>query len=130
MGVIAPALVEVFGGIPLLEVYKQAVIRHQKTHHWLQAVEWAERGIATYADHALKAADVEDLRVRLNKSRAKLEQAATPPQPRASRAKATDESPPAIETLVCQHCGRSWERQRMRGRKPHYCPDCTSPRQA
>jgi HIRAN domain len=125
MGVIAPALVEVFGGIPLLEVYKQAVIRHQKTHHWSQAVEWAERGIATYADHALKAADVEDLRVRLNKSRAKLEQAATPRQPRAPRAKATDESPPAIETLVCQNCGRSWERQRVRGRKPHYCPDCT-----
>ena len=125
MGVIAPALVEVFGGIPLLEVYKQAVIRHQKAHDWSQAVEWAERGIATYADHALNPADVEDLRVRLNKARAKLEQAATPRQPRAPRAKATDESPPAIETLVCLSCGRTWERQRVRGRKPHYCPDCT-----
>ena len=125
MGAIAPALVEVFGGIPLLELYKQAVIRRQKAHDWARAVEWAERGIATYADHALNPADVEDLRVRLNKALAKLEQAATPRQPRTPRAKATDERPPAIETLVCQNCGRTWERQRVRGRKPHYCPDCT-----
>lgn len=28
------------------------------------------------------------------------------------------------ETLVCKECGKSWERERVRGRKPHTCPDC------
>lgn len=29
-----------------------------------------------------------------------------------------------MEALVCRTCGRSWERPRTRGRKPHQCPDC------
>jgi len=28
------------------------------------------------------------------------------------------------ETLRCTSCGRHWNRQRTRGRKPHTCPDC------
>lgn len=31
---IAPSLIDVFGGLPLLEVYKQSSIRHQKAHDW------------------------------------------------------------------------------------------------
>lgn len=33
-------------------------------------------------------------------------------------------SPTAIEDLTCSVCGRSWVRERVRGRKPHRCPDC------
>ena len=28
------------------------------------------------------------------------------------------------ETLECSACGRAWNRERVRGRKPHRCPDC------
>lgn len=28
------------------------------------------------------------------------------------------------ETLECSACGRAWTRERVRGRKPHRCPDC------
>jgi len=31
---------------------------------------------------------------------------------------------PRLETLVCQECGSSWERQTARGRKPKLCPNC------
>lgn len=31
---------------------------------------------------------------------------------------------PATETLNCLDCGRAWTRDRVRGRKPHRCPDC------
>ena len=31
---------------------------------------------------------------------------------------------PQIETLTCVECGASWERERVRGRKPHRCPSC------
>jgi DNA polymerase-3 subunit epsilon len=31
---------------------------------------------------------------------------------------------PTIETLTCTQCGDTWERQRVRGRKPLRCPSC------
>jgi DNA polymerase-3 subunit epsilon len=34
--------------------------------------------------------------------------------------------PPVIETLTCIDCGSNWQRPRVRGRKPHRCPDCVS----
>lgn len=30
----------------------------------------------------------------------------------------------ATETLICSNCETSWERERVRGRKPKLCPDC------
>jgi DNA polymerase-3 subunit epsilon len=32
--------------------------------------------------------------------------------------------PPAIQTLVCTVCSTTWERPRVRGRRPLRCPDC------
>ena len=51
---------------------------------------------------------------------------------RRARAQRPLASPPAagsgpddvMEKLVCQTCGRSFERVRTRGRKPLQCPDC------
>ena len=31
---------------------------------------------------------------------------------------------PTIESLTCAGCGDTWERQRIRGRKPSLCPEC------
>lgn len=28
----------------------------------------------------------------------------------------------AVETLICGHCSRAWDRERVHGRKPEYCP--------
>lgn len=47
------------------------------------------------------------------------------PPSRATAAK-TAERPPAIETLTCEKCGSSWERERVRGRKPLRCLACES----
>ncbi len=45
--------------------------------------------------------------------------------PSTGGAKPTQE-PPTIETLTCETCGRSWERNRVRGRKPRSCDGCNS----
>lgn len=37
-------------------------------------------------------------------------------------------TPPAIQTLVCTECLRTWERPRIRGRQPKRCPDCAAQR--
>lgn len=29
-----------------------------------------------------------------------------------------------METLTCESCNKTWERERVRGRKPKQCPDC------
>lgn len=31
---------------------------------------------------------------------------------------------PAVEMLTCEACGQTWERRRVRGRKPTRCPAC------
>lgn len=31
---------------------------------------------------------------------------------------------PKVRVLVCQECGRSWERPAQRGQLPRRCPDC------
>lgn len=31
------------------------------------------------------------------------------------------------ESLVCTSCGRTWKRERTRGRKPVFCPTCSVP---
>lgn len=31
-----------------------------------------------------------------------------------------------METLTCEKCSGTWQRQPSRGRKPRYCPDCLS----
>jgi len=121
MATIRPELIKTFGGLPLIETYRQAAIRHQKTHDWPAALRWALAGTAVYGSDALRPEFVDDLVKRQASYRMKLE-------PKASRPslQATLDSPVAlvVETLVCSSCGSSFERARSRGRKPRQCPVC------
>ncbi len=85
MSTISPALIDVFGGLPLLEVYKQASIRHQKAHDWERADWWARRGLEVYGASALDPANVSDLSERVAKIAARVDReqhavARTPPR--------------------------------------------------
>jgi len=73
MATIRPGLIKALGGLPLLETYKQAAIRHQKTHEWSAALRWAELGIAAYGGDALRPEFVDDLNTRVARYRAKCE---------------------------------------------------------
>jgi DNA polymerase-3 subunit epsilon len=48
-----------------------------------------------------------------------------PASRRASTRGPAPATPPSIETLTCTVCGRAWTRDRVRGRKPLKCADCT-----
>jgi hypothetical protein len=67
------ALIEQFGGVPLIEMYKQAAIRHQKTHNWQAALRWAEAGLQVYGTEALRQECVDDLARRVTDYREKLQ---------------------------------------------------------
>lgn len=136
------AVCEVFmakwGKVPLLETYRQMAIRQQKLKDWEACRWWTERGLALYGNKAVREEAVEDLLKRRNRALAKLEGPA-----KAPRSKALDSMLPAvvaeptasgttlaprvdgdIEVLVCGRCGISFERVRVRGRKPLLCSDC------
>jgi hypothetical protein len=72
MHILQPALIEMFGGVPLLETYKQAAIRHQKARDWQAALRWAEAGIAVYGTEAIAPEFVDDLAKRAANYREKL----------------------------------------------------------
>jgi hypothetical protein len=125
MDAIRPALIEKFGSIPVIEMYRQAVIRCQKAKLWQAAREWAERGIAVYGVEAGRPEVVDDLHKRLAHAMAKLEAVGRPPRARRQVVAAvTDSVSGEIETLVCSSCGASFARMRTRGRKPRLCPAC------
>jgi hypothetical protein len=125
MVTIRPALLDKFGGIPVVDMYRQAAVRCQKTKNWQAALEWAERGLALYGADAVRPEIVEDLHKRIAHATAKIDEAERP-RPRKPRAAtvATSTAAPEIETLVCESCGMTFERARTRGRKPHACPTC------
>lgn len=131
MDAIRPALIAMFQGLPLLEVYRQAAIRHQKAHAWEPAIRWAHRGLAVYGVDALDPNSVDDLNVRLGKYQAKLA-AERAPKPTPIRRPKVETGPSlpsqqgmeVTEELTCQVCGNPFERIRTRGRKPDRCPDC------
>jgi len=140
METICAAFQSKWGKVPLLETYRQMAIRQQKQKDWQACLWWAERGLALYGAAAAREDAVEDLLKRRNRAMAKLE---SPPKASARRSPATaitaalaelpDRRPPAdailageIETLVCGQCESSFERVRVRGRKPLLCPDCRS----
>jgi len=123
MEIIRPALVEKFGCVPVVDLYRQAAIRCQKAHNWQRAAAWAERGLEFHGTDAARSEVVEDLSKRLAHAQAKM---AAPGAPSA-RLKPTVRrmaGEPPVETLVCVACGLSFERPRTRGRKPHRCPAC------
>lgn len=125
MAVIRSALVQKFGDLPLLETYKQAAIRHSKAARLDVALRWAQRGVDLYGSDAHNEAWVDDLRRRaaVLETRIELQHA---PRPTTARVTHASTTPPtaSTETLICQTCGRSFERVRTRGRKPHQCSDC------
>ena len=118
---IRPALVDRFGAVPLIEMYRQATIRYQKMKLWTSAREWAQRGIDLYGDQAVRPEAVEDLRHRVMYATTKLEQSS---RPQARRSVAVAAGPVRMETLTCADCGREFERVVTRGRKPRTCPTC------
>jgi rubrerythrin len=120
---IRPALIREFGAVPVVEMYRQAVIRCQKARLWREARDWAERGLAVYGDSPARPEAVEDLRKRLALANAKLNPAVEPKWARRET-HGGSRSAQEVEVLVCGVCGRSFERPRTRGRKPSACPIC------
>jgi rubrerythrin len=124
MVTIRPALFEKFGVVPVIDTYRQAVIRCQKAKDWTTMRAWAERGISVYGQNPARPEVVEDLHKRVAYALAKIEVAANPkPRPTRAISKATAATP-VVDTLVCSQCGTTFERVRTRGRKPHTCPTC------
>lgn len=123
MNGIREALLVKFGKVPLLETYRQMAIRQQKAKKWPDAIWWAERGLALYAQNAARPEAVDDLERRLAAYRAKL---STVDRPGSQSIRATSElvEGSAIETLICANCGRQFDRPVARGRKPKHCPSC------
>ena len=137
---ICEAFMAKWGKIPLLYTYRQMAIRQQKKRDWEACKWWAERGLALYGERAAREEAVEDLIKRRNRAVAKLG-AATRPRLQVTLESpstaivaitppagtpGTTESDAELEVLVCQECGRRFERMRVRGRKPTLCPTCRS----
>jgi hypothetical protein len=121
MDLIRPALHTKFGAVPLLETYKQQCVRLRKAKAFDRGLWWAERGLVLYGNDAGSQDWVDDLRKRADLFRAKLETPATRPkgvEPEAVELVAE------VEPLTCTRCGATWERVRVRGRKPLLCPAC------
>jgi hypothetical protein len=125
MEAIRPALVDKFGAVPVIEMYRQVTIRCQKAKRWETARDWASRGIAVYGADAARPEVVDDLRKRVDYATAKI-MAARSQKPQRARVEAlTTEIPGAVlETLSCAQCGAAFQRVRTRGRKPTRCPRC------
>jgi hypothetical protein len=137
METICAAFMAKWGKVPLLETYRQMAIRHQKRKDWEACRWWAERGLALYGNNAAREDAVEDLLKRRNRALEKLEAQRSrshraPVRTIDTGVAARSDVPPAttfaanseIEVLVCNQCRGSFERVRVRGRKPLLCPAC------
>src|SRR5450755_995705 len=135
---ICNAFMTKWGRVPLLDTYRQMAIRQQKKHDWQACKWWAERGLALYGQRAVREEAVEDLIKRRNRAMARLEAATTPSRQVRSNGPhraAVIVTPPGdvpgtsdpnaqLEVLICQQCNCRFERMRVRGRKPMFCPQC------
>jgi hypothetical protein len=123
---IRPVLLEKFGAIPVIEMYRQTAVRCQKAKDWQGMREWAQRGIGVYGEHAARPEAMEDLNKRLTYANGKIEAAGRPKatRPRAVTVTMMSASRSKVETLICASCGARFERVRTRGRKPRTCPTC------
>jgi hypothetical protein len=138
METICEAFMAKWGKVPLLETYRQMAVRQQKLKDWEACRWWTERGLALYGNNAAREDAVEDLLKRRNRAVAKLEAPRKEAKPRASgammpvavaEASALAAAPAGpvhgeIEILDCNRCEGSFERIRVRGRKPLLCPNC------
>lgn len=121
---IRPALLTKFGHLPLLETYKQCTIRHAKAGQLDAALRWANRGVAVYGADAHDESWVNDLRGRADRLQERVRRRDQPKkEPAVKRATPPGDSA-TTETLTCLTCGKTFERARTRGRKPHHCPEC------
>jgi len=111
-----------WGQVPRLDLYRQMSIRQSKLHDWNAVIWWAERGLAIYGSDAAREVAVEDLIKRRNHANAKLN--GLPKGPPRARAHSALAATPEIEDLECHLCGATFQRVRVKGRKPHLCPDC------
>ena len=121
---IRSALCAKFDKVPLLELYRQAAIRCQKSKDWESMRSWTERGLKAYGEEAAQSDHVEDLRKRLAYAMAKIESPVKSKGKAPSRTSIESSQGPVMETLVCATCGASFERVRTGGRKPRECPVC------
>jgi hypothetical protein len=139
METICQAFIAKWKKVPLLETYRQMAIRQQKQRDWNACVWWTERGLALYGNNAAREDAVEDLLKRRNRALSKLEAPANPMERKVSTASISvalaERSEAALhqtagvgatEVLVCARCTTSFERVKVRGRKPLLCPDCRS----
>jgi hypothetical protein len=138
MDTICSAFLAKWGKVPLLGTYKQMAVRQQKLKDWQACVWWTERGLNLYGNAAAREDAVEDLLKRRNRALAKLEaspngKVSAPVDstfsvvvsgPVGDRPAAAAQAVDRIEVLVCTGCHGSFERMRVRGRKPSLCPNC------
>lgn len=135
METICQAFLVKWGKVPLLETYRQMAIRQQKRKDWQACLWWTERGLALYGSSAAREDAVEDLIKRRNRAASKLEsppKQSSPPKKietmmansSGSAHVSSQGSSPELEILVCSSCQSSFERLRVRGRKPLLCPTC------
>ncbi len=108
MRTIRPALVEKFGIVPVIELYRQAAIRCQKEKTWELAHSWVERGLSVYADECARPEVVDDLRKRLAYAEAKIEAVANPRPRRPRGSTVAVPRQPIIDELTCQSCGQAF----------------------
>ena len=118
MDAIRSAFMTKWRKIPWLHTYHQMCIRLAKAKRFEDALWWAERGIRVYGEDPARPDALTDLVKRADSYRAKL----SPPEARAPRVARKRE--PTTESLTCVQCGTTFERLRMRGRKPTLCQDC------
>jgi tetratricopeptide (TPR) repeat protein len=128
MNGIRDALLAKFGKVPLLETYTQMAIRQQKAKNWREAIQWAQRGVALYEDHAARPEAIDDLKKRIAAYNSKLQRQDPPDRQQPHTPPATSRAErPGIETLTCETCGKNFQRPLARGRKPKQCPECRTP---
>lgn len=71
MNAVVPALIDELGGVPFLETYRQATVRHEHQKDMSSACWWAERGLSLYGDKALDPSWPADLEKRDQRCRLK-----------------------------------------------------------
>jgi hypothetical protein len=69
IGVIRPALIAQFGGLPFIPMYKQMPILLTKQREWTLAIEWCERWMQVYGQDCLERQWPEDVAKRMAKLR-------------------------------------------------------------
>jgi hypothetical protein len=121
---IRKALMDKFGKLPVLDLYKQSAIRHQKAKNFEKSAWWARRGIAIYGENAGVEGVVEDLIKRATFAESKINGSKKENSIRTQAVDTGSEGDDNREVLVCQTCSSRFERPVSKGRKPLQCSSC------